>query len=259
MVREEAENRLSLIAELILASRHAVIFTGAGVSTESGIPDFRSPGGIWDRFDQSAFNYSSFLSSRLSRQAHWELFRTLSHHIEPNPAHFGVAELCRLGFVKAVITQNIDNLHQRAGVPDDLILELHGSMKNFTCLNCLAKYPLDNVEALMRSAEVPECPHCHGILKPDVVFFGESLPRDALERAASHSRSSDLFIVIGSTLAVYPAAYMPEYALSSGAGLVIINLTATPMDNMARVVMHSKAGEVIPEIVREVKRRSRSC
>jgi len=258
-MREGTDNRLSLIADLILASRHAVVFTGAGVSTESGIPDFRSPGGIWDRFDQSAFDYSSFLNSKLSRQAHWELFRTLSHHVEPNPAHFGIAELCRLGFVKAVITQNIDNLHQRAGVPDDSMLELHGSMKNFTCLNCLTKYPLDSIEALMRSAEVPECPDCHGILKPDIVFFGESLPRDALKRAVSHSRSSDLFIVIGSTLAVYPTAYMPEYALSSGAGLVIINLTATPLDNMARAVMHAKAGEAIPEIVREVKRRSGSC
>jgi len=253
---EADENRFSQIAELLVSSRHAVVFTGAGVSTESGIPDFRSPGGIWDRFDQSAFDYSSFLTSSQSRLAHWELFRTLSHRVEPNPAHFGVAELCRLGLVKAVITQNIDNLHQRAGVPDELIMELHGSMKNFTCLRCHAKYPLDKIEVIMQSAEVPECPHCRGILKPDVVFFGESLPGDTLERAVFNSRASDLFIVIGSTLAVYPAAYMPEYALASGASLVIINLTPTPMDSQASAVIHARAGEVIPEIVREVKRRS---
>jgi len=259
MIHQGDGNLFSLVADLILASRYAVVFTGAGVSTESGIPDFRSPGGIWDRFDQSAFDYSSFLNSKQSRLAHWELFRTLSHHVEPNSAHFGVAELCRLGFVKAVITQNIDNLHQKAGVPEDLMLELHGSMKNFTCLGCLASYPRHEIEAMMRSSEVPECPECHGILKPDVVFFGESLPRHTLERAVGHSRSSDLFIVIGSTLAVYPAAYMPEYALSSGAGLVIINLTPTALDHMARTVIHARAGEVIPEIVAEVKRRSRSC
>lgn len=253
------ENQFSLVAGLLLASRHAVVFTGAGMSTESGIPDFRSPGGIWDRFDQSAFDYSSFITSLQSRQTHWELFRSLSRKVAPNAAHFGLAELCRLGLVKAVITQNIDNLHQRAGIPDELIMELHGSMKNFTCLECLKKFPLEKIEVLMQSVPIPECPVCGGTLKPDIVFFGESLPRDALELAGAHARESDLFIVIGSTLTVYPAAYMPEYALSSGAGLVIINLSPTPLDSMADAVICARAGEVVPEIVKAVKGRLRGC
>ncbi|MDD5604533.1 MAG: NAD-dependent deacylase [Dehalococcoidales bacterium] len=236
-------------AQMILDSRHAVVFTGAGVSTESGIPDFRSPGGIWDRFDQKAFDYSSFIQQEESRIMHWELFRSLITGVFPNPAHFAIGELCKQGYVKAVITQNIDGLHQLGGAPTDLVHELHGSMNTFTCLGCRHRFTLDIVLDMAQKSPVPVCPECNGIIKPDVVFFGESLPAKALEQAQKESSLCDLFFVIGSTLTVYPAALMPEYALSNGAKLVIINLSPTPLDEKADLAIYTKAGKVLPSIV----------
>ncbi len=249
---KESDKHL-LAARMICSSRHAVIFTGAGASTESGIPDFRSPGGIWDRFDERAFDYSSFIKEENSRILHWELFRSLGKETFPNPAHYAIGELCALGHVKAVITQNIDGLHQRAGTPDALVHELHGSMANFTCLKCRHSFMLEAVLKMAEMSAVPDCPQCHGILKPDIVFFGESLPAKALRQAEEEAKRSDLFIVIGSTLTVYPAALLPELALSAGARLLIINLSPTPLDKMADLVICKKAGEVLPVITEYVK------
>ncbi len=257
------ENRVSAalagkIAELIVQSRRMVVFTGAGISTESGIPDFRSPGGIWDRFDPEEFTYQKFVTSAASRQKHWQMLRDGLLHggAAPNAAHYAIAELDKLGKLDCVITQNVDNLHQRAGVPASKVFELHGNLLRVRCLGCGHYYPFEQVKVRLDAGEeVPDCEVCHGILKPDSVFFGESLPAAVLEEASHRAMSCDLLIVIGSSLVVYPAAYMPMYADNAGARLVIINLSATPMDDRAAVVVHAKAGETMPEVVKRVKEK----
>lgn len=256
MEKQELNVLTSRVAELIIKAKRLVIFTGAGVSTESGIPDFRSPGGIWDRFDPEDFTYQKFVKDISARRRHWQLLRHLATTAEPNPAHYAIAELHRLGRLDCVITQNVDNLHQRAGVPDDRLLELHGNVQWAVCLGCGRRYPFEQVRARLNGGEeVPDCQACHGILKPAAVFFGEPLPERVLKEATSRSKSCDLFIVVGSTLVVYPAAYMPAYAVSSGAKLVIINLSPTPMDRQASVLVRAKAGEAMPRIVERVEKR----
>lgn len=246
------------LAGLILESKRIIVFTGAGVSTESGIPDFRSPGGIWSRYDPEDFTIERFLDSPATRRTHWKMYAEtgLFTRAEPNPAHYATTSLYHWGKLDCVITQNIDNLHQKAGVPDDRVLELHGNMQWVVCMGCSGRFPLPEVlERVTDGSEAPDCPECRGILKPDVVFFGEMLPQGTLERAISRSQMCDLFIVIGSTLTVYPAAYMPTYALSGGARLAIVNLTSTPLDHEAAVVIRDKAGEVMPRVMEEVKLR----
>jgi len=245
------------IADLIIQSRRTIVFTGAGISTESGIPDFRSPGGIWERFDPDDFTYEKFLGDVQSRRKQWRLFRQLSLTAEPNPAHHAIARLYHQGRLDCVITQNVDSLHQKAGMPEDRVLELHGSARWAVCLGCRRRYPLEQLIArLGGDAEAPVCEACHGILKPDAVFFGEPLPQEVLNEAVSRSSRCRLFIVVGSTLVVYPAAYMPAYALEAGARLVIINLSATPLDEQASVLVRARAGEVLPLIVRKVEERT---
>jgi NAD-dependent deacetylase len=242
------------IAELIIDSKRTVAFTGAGISTESGIPDFRSPGGVWERFNPDDFTYQKFIKDAEARRRQWRLFRQLSLTAEPNPAHYAIAELYQLGKLDCVITQNIDNLHQKAGIPDDKVFELHGNMQWLVCLGCHQRYPAEQVAArLDNGEEVPDCEICHGILKPDAVFFGEPLSEKILREAITHSRRCDLFIVIGSTLVVYPAAYVPEYALDAGAKLVIVNLSTTPLDRQASILVRAKAGEAMSGVIHKVK------
>jgi NAD-dependent deacetylase len=246
------------VAELIIESRRLVVFTGAGISTESGIPDFRSPGGIWDRFDPDDFYIDKFLSDARCRRLQWQIFRDglLSDKALPNAAHVAIAELHRLGKLDCVITQNIDNLHQKAGVPDDLVFELHGNMRWAICLDCSRRFPFEEIRSLLDAGEeIPDCPVCHGILKPDIVMFGEQLPYDVLVEAGNRARAADTFIVIGSTLVVYPAAYMPIYAVQSGARLVIINLSDTPLDRQASVIINARAGETMSVIINKVKEK----
>jgi len=241
------------IAELINGSKRIVVFTGAGISTESGLPDFRSPGGIWQRFDPDDFTYRKFIGSADARRKQWRLFRQLSLTAEPNPAHHAIAGLHRLGRLDCVITQNIDNLHQAAGVPSDKVLELHGSMRWMICLSCHKRYSAGQIIARLDEEEVPDCECCNGILKPDIVFFGEPLPEKTLSEAVKRAGSCDLLIVVGSTLTVYPAAYVPEYALDAGARLVIVNLSPTPLDKKADVLVRAKAGEFMPQVLEKVK------
>ena len=246
------------VAGLIINASRVVVFTGAGVSTESGIPDFRSPGGIWDRFDPDDFTYQKFVRDPESRRKFWQMLSEglLTAKAKPNPAHYAVAELDRLGKLDCVITQNVDNLHQKAGVPDAKVFELHGNMQWAVCLSCGKRYPFERIKARHDAGEeIPDCEVCHGLLKPDVVFFGESLPAEVLQEATSRSSSSDLFIVIGSTLIVTPAAYMPVYAVKSGAKLVIINLSSTPMDGQATALIRAKAGEAMPPIIQRVREK----
>jgi NAD-dependent deacetylase len=256
MANQDLDAQIAEVADLILRSEQLVVFTGAGISTESGIPDFRSPGGIWDRFDPDDFTYSKFVSSEDSRRKQWYIFREglLSAKAVPNAAHIAVADLYEMGKLDCVITQNIDNLHQKAGVPDDIVYELHGNMKWARCLECGQRYPFDEIrQRLEQGEEIPDCTVCRGMLKPDIVMFEEQLPVDVLEAASHRAMAADLFIVIGSTLTVYPAAYMPIYAVRSGAKLVIVNLSSTPLDHQATVNVREKAGETMASIVEKVK------
>jgi len=243
------------LAQLIVESQKTIVFTGAGISTESGIPDFRSPGGIWSRYDPEDFTIQKFLSGPAARKTIWKMSTEsgLLTEAEPNLAHYAIAELYQLGKLDCVITQNIDNLHQKAGVPDDRVFELHGNMGWVVCLSCRRRFPMPEVlQKIKEGIEVPDCPDCKGILKPDAVFFGEALPQETLQEAIRHSRNCDLFIVIGSTLVIYPAAYIPTYAVEAGAKLAIVNLTPTPFDQYAAVVIRGKAGEIMPKVMEKV-------
>jgi len=247
---------IELLAQLIIGSKKVVVFTGAGVSTESGIPDFRSPGGIWSRYDPEDFTIQRFLSSPAARKTVWKMSTEsgLLTEAEPNPAHYAIAELHQLGKLDCVITQNIDNLHQKAGVPADKVFELHGNMRWVVCLSCRRRFPMPDVlQRIKEGIEVPDCPECQGILKPGAVLFGEMLPEETLREATRRSQNCELFIVIGSTLIIYPAAYMPTYARDAGARLAIVNLTPTPLDHYATVVIQGEAGEIMPKVMERVR------
>jgi NAD-dependent deacetylase len=243
------------VAALILDSGRVVVFTGAGISTESGIPDFRSPGGIWTKFDPDDFTIQKFMSSEKTRRMQWRMMAEggLLKDAEPNQAHYAVAELENVGKLNCVITQNIDNLHQKAGNSPDKVFELHGNIKFVRCMSCGRRFPVEEILSRLDKEDIPDCQICRGILKPDAVFFGESLPQKVLNEAIKHARNCDLFIVIGSTLVVYPAAYMPMYAVESGARLVIINLSPTPMDGKASALITASAGEAMSRIAERVK------
>ncbi len=258
MWEQNLDTLVDRIADLIINAKRTVIFTGAGISTESGIPDFRSPGGIWERFDPDDFTYHKFVTDPESRRKQWQMLREggLTTEAKPNPAHHAIAELDRLGKLDCVITQNVDNLHQKAGVPDEKVFELHGNMQWAVCLSCGRRYPFEQIKVRLDEGEaVPDCEACHGILKPDAVFFGEPLPEKVLKEATFRSSNCDLFIVIGSTLIVYPAAYMPIYAVDSGAKLVIVNLSSTPMDRQATVLIRAKAGEATSRIIKRIREK----
>ena len=248
---------LGKVADLIVQAGRIVVFTGAGISTESGIPDFRGPNGLWTRFDPEEFTIQKFLSSVASRKKHWQAFAEggLTQNAEPNAAHYAIAEMEKLGKLDCIVTQNVDNLHQKAGNTSEKVFELHGNMRRVKCVTCGKLTPMEDMLERLRLETVPDCDACHGILKPDAVFFGESLPQATLNAAIQHARSCDLFIVIGSTLVVYPAAYIPTYALESGAGLVIINLGSTPLDACAKVLINAKAGETMPTVIEIVKNK----
>ncbi len=245
MSRKEIENLAGFIEE----SRDIVVFTGAGVSTESGVPDFRSPGGIWDRFDPNEMSFQKFTSSEQSRSKYWELYRVCWKEfqgVEPNPAHRAVAELEKRGKLSAVITQNIDELHQKAGNSPEKVLELHGTMWKVRCLQCEAPYSWEEAFHLLEQGKgVENCLHCGGLLKPATISFGQQLPLRTLQEAQQRSTGCDLFISIGSSLVVYPAANMPKMAKESGATLVIVNREPTPFDLIADLVIHGQAGEIM--------------
>jgi len=254
---EIIEQQIEEVADLVLESERIIVFTGAGVSTESGIPDFRGPGGIWSKYDPEDFTIERFLSDRRARKMHWDLLtggELMITEAQPNPAHYAIAELEKMGKLFGVITQNIDGLHQKAGVSEDMVFQLHGDLSHAKCLSCGKRYPMEEIaEWLREGIDEPECGGCKGILKPDAVFFGEQLPVDVLRESERRSRACDLCIVLGSSLVVYPAALIPMYALRDGAKLVIINMGPTEMDGLAQVRIEGKAGEVTPRIIERVK------
>jgi NAD-dependent protein deacetylase/lipoamidase len=236
------------LAELFRERGPAVVLTGAGISTESGIPDFRSPTGLWAQFDP--MDYGSIESFRRDPARVWEFYAprfSMLAAAAPNPGHLALAELERLGHVRAVVTQNIDLLHERAGSRD--VVEVHGSIRTATCPECTRAYPLAEVLTLLDGGSAaPLCDDCGSIVKPDVVFFGELLPQAAMERAAELAGSASLMLVVGSALEVYPVAGLPLDTLRAGGALAIVNRGTTAMDAKATLKLDGSAGEILPRV-----------
>jgi NAD-dependent deacetylase len=237
------------LARLIQERQPCVVLTGAGVSTESGIPDFRSPGGLWAEFDP--LDYGSIESFRDDPVRVWRFYGprfSMLTDAEPNAAHLALAELERRGLVRAVVTQNIDVLHQRAGSQE--VVEVHGSIRTSSCLRCGVRYPLEQVLGLIEEGDgAPRCPACSAVLKPDVVFFGEMLPVRAIDRAAALVREAGLLLVVGSSLEVYPVAALPRDTLAAGGALAIVNRGSTPYDESATLTIDAAAGAVLAAVV----------
>jgi NAD-dependent deacetylase len=227
-----------------------VAFTGAGISAESGIPVYRGEGGLWTKFDP--YKVAHIDTFRADPAQYWSY--SLEHRrtdAKPNPAHEALAALERQGKIAGVITQNTDGLHQKAGSAE--VIELHGSSHSVVCLDCERRFPRNAIDALNREHCPPECPGCGGrFLKPTVVMFGEALPTEALQQAQALAITTDLMLIVGSSLQVYPAAGVPRLAREYGAQLCIINAEPTPFDSVASVVLRGKAGELLPEIARQV-------
>jgi NAD-dependent deacetylase len=250
------EQKINQIAQMIASSKKLVVFTGAGISTESGIPDFRGPQGLWTKVDPNDYTIDKFLSSETTRRKMWQRLRegNLMTDVQPNRAHYAVVALEKMGKLSSIVTQNVDNLHQKAGNSEHLIYELHGNMQWIICIDCRKRYPVESFKHDDLSPDhIPSCDVCRGILKPDVVLFGEMLPQDVLARATTEAQNSDLLMVIGSTLFVYPAAYLPLYAKKAGAKIVIINLGETQQDDIADVRLDAPAGETMAKIIAKLK------
>jgi NAD-dependent protein deacetylase/lipoamidase len=237
-------------AYLLKQARFAVAFTGAGISTPSGIPDFRSPkSGLWHNRDPLAV--ASINAFRQNPQAFYDWIypiTSLTFNALPNPAHETLARLEAAGHLKVVITQNIDMLHSRAG--SSTVYELHGHLRDATCIHCFSVYPAEPIiRRFLADKQVPHCPKCGGVIKPNVILFGEQLPFQELLKAQEAARKADLMIVIGSSLEVAPASEIPTLAVQNGSKLIIINLDKTHLDEMAQVVIHADAAEILPEIM----------
>lgn len=245
-------------AELIAQARKVVAFTGAGVSTESGIPDFRSPGGIWEKYEP--VYYQDFLTSAEARKKYWLRSRAtypVIREAKPNPTHLALVELEKMGKLDCIITQNIDRLHHKAGNSPEKIIEIHGTNAYVICLRCKKSYPREEIQDLLESKEEiepPLCRECNGPLKEATISFGQPMPEKEMAEAERRAQTCDLMLTLGSSLVVYPAAYLPQYARQAGARMIIINMTQTPFDHLADVAIHGKTGEVLPRIVEEVKK-----
>jgi NAD-dependent SIR2 family protein deacetylase len=227
---KKLDKKIQTLAQWLYESRYPVMFTGAGISTESGLPDFRGPDGVWTRRDKG-------LSPRPMSKP-WD-------KVNPNSGHYAIVELQKLGKLKFLISQNVDNLHLKSGIHPELIAELHGNMTKLRCKRCEK-----TIDQISRKTNCP----CGGRLVSSVVDFGQSLPEKDLRLSFEHSHNSDLFIVVGSSLVVTPAAEMPREALSAGAKLVIINQGETPFDSQARLRFHEEIGDVLPRAVKRLKR-----
>jgi NAD-dependent deacetylase len=240
------------LAQLLRDEQPCVVLTGAGVSTESGIPDFRSRTGLWAEYDP--MEYATIQAFRADPVKVWDFYAKRCEVLataEPNDAHRALAELERLGRVRAVITQNIDLLHERAGSRE--VVEVHGSIRTSSCLSCGHLEPLEGVLELLRQAPAPACRNCGRILKPDVVMFGEVLPAEAIEQAFALAEEAALMLVVGSTLEVHPVAGLPEATRAAGGRLAIVNRGRTPYDARAAVVIDDSAGEVLPAVLEALR------
>src|ERR1700761_1147775 len=238
------------LKRLIEQAKRAVVFTGAGISTESGVPDFRSPGGIWSRM--KPIYYQEFVASEEKRREAWN--RTFSGAMrwtgaKPNAGHYAVARLIARGKATAVITQNVDNLHQDSGVPGKQVIELHGNASYATCLDCGLRHELEVLkQSFLGAGEIPMCRDCGGLVKVATISFGQAMPEPVMRLAESQTLAADLFIVLGSSLVVFPAAGFPVMAKRNGARLVIVNRDPTDMDDIADLVLNTDIGPVMTAV-----------
>ncbi len=242
----------SSIEQEIGQATSIVVFTGAGISTESGIPDFRSPGGLWTKM--APINFDDFLRSPELRREAWrrkfEIDKTMIS-AEPNKGHIAIAKLVDMGKVSHVITQNIDNLHQSSGVPPEKVIELHGNGTFAKCLDCGTRHELTEVRAMFDAQDgPPTCKWCNGMVKSATASFGQAMPEHEMRRAQEATLACDLFIAIGSSLQVYPAAGFPIIAKRNGARLVILNREPTELDEIADLVIHAEIGATLAPLVR---------
>jgi NAD-dependent deacetylase len=239
------------LAAMIAAAGRVVIFTGAGMSTESGVPDFRSPGGVWSRMKPIYFQ--DFVASEERRREAWtRAFTGKAGWVgaKPNSGHAAVAKLVASGKATAVITQNVDNLHQDSGVPDDQVIELHGNASYATCLECGLRHELADLKVgFVERDEIPACHACGGLVKTATISFGQAMPEGPMERAKDATLDCDLFLVLGSSLVVFPAASFPLIAKRNGARLAIVNREATEQDAYADLVLHDESGPAMTEAV----------
>ena len=242
---------IELPRERLGSATRTVAFTGAGISTESGIPDVRSPGGIWTRYKPIYFD--DFMASDEMRRESWRRkFATDETMLkaEPNAGHRALAKLVEQGRMSAIITQNIDGLHQRSGVPDAKVIELHGNATYASCLDCGHRHELEPIKkAFLGSGKLPLCVKCDGIVKTATISFGQAMPEIPMARAQDETMSCDLFIVLGSSLVVYPAAGFPSIAKRNGAKLVILNREPTDQDDDADVVVHAEIGPTMSRAI----------
>jgi NAD-dependent deacetylase len=242
---------LDRLQDMIASAKRIVAFTGAGISTESGIPDFRSPGGIWTKYQP--IYYDDFVASEEMRREAWRRkFITDETMVkaEPNAGHRALAKLIEQGKMTSIITQNIDGLHQRSGVPDQRIIELHGNTTYASCLDCGQRYELAPIKkAFLGKGELPVCEKCDGLVKTATISFGQAMPEIQMARAQDETMNCDLFIVLGSSLVVYPAAGFPMMAKRKGAPLVIVNREPTDQDSSADLVIHAEIGPTMSRVV----------
>lgn len=252
-------DNIETVAQWIADSDKVVVFTGAGFSTESDIPDFRGPQGVWSKFDPDELNLQNFMRYEEIREKYWQVHRLFWEAVKdakPNKGHFAVTELYNMGKLDCVITQNTDGLHQKAGTPESKMLELHGTMHWVGCLTCNKRFPRDYAHQKMLNGEkVPRCGDCGGILKPGTVAYGQSLPERETQESIDRSSACDLFLAAGSSLVVYPAAQMPLLAKRSGAKLVIMNIGETPHDHLADMLISEKTGETLSKIIARAKEK----
>jgi NAD-dependent deacetylase len=238
---------IDALAGRLRNARRIVVFTGAGISTESGIPDFRSPGGLWSQI--KPITYQEFVADEAKRREAWtRAFSGIARWTgsKPNAGHRAVAELMRAGKVPAVITQNVDNLHQDGGADPERVIELHGNAGYATCLDCSLRHELEEIKApFLERGELPACRDCGGIVKTAVISFGQAMPKDAWARAEDETLAADLYLVLGSSLTVFPAAGLPRMAWEAGAPLVIVNRDPTPLDRLATLALREEIGPLM--------------
>jgi NAD-dependent deacetylase len=247
--------KISDVAKIIKESNYVVVFTGAGASTESGIEDFRSKGGLWSKYDPSI--YASYYYFLQDPSKFWEMHKELESIVanaQPNYTHHAIAELERMGKVKAIITQNIDMLHQKAGSGKygAKIYELHGSYGILECINCGAEFRYNEIDTKTVPYPVHDCDK-KGYIKPKVILFGESLPPGVLEGAMEECKNSDCFLLIGSSLVVSPANFMPSIAKNCGANVIFINREATMMDELADIFLMGSSAEIMTSLIKKIK------
>jgi len=251
MIASDVETGIARLRDLIDAAKVVVPFTGAGISTECGIPDFRSPGGIWTKHRPIPFD--EFLASQEMRNESWRRRFAMEEHFgqaRPGRGHLALASLYRVGKSPGVVTQNIDNLHQSSGIAPDHVVELHGNSTYAVCLGCAQRYELSWVKATFSaSGQAPDCTDCGGHIKSATVSFGQAMPEAAMQRAEEMTKSCDLFLAIGSSLVVWPAAGFPLMAKRNGALLVILNRDATEFDDMADLVIRDDIGTVLSPFI----------